>query len=86
MHLHPECPRCGPITATREDTCWYCGQLTTTHHYTSTACIHGHHDYCASNNGGNAIGQTWDKTPAACKFCDAPCTCHCHTHGETVGT
>jgi hypothetical protein len=46
----------------------------TSHVYLSTGCLHGHHDYCQ-----NHTGHSGTKTPAQCKFCAAPCTCHCHT-------
>lgn len=45
----------------------------TEHHYLSTGCLHGQHDYCQSHTG-----QAGAKTPAQCKFCQAPCTCPCH--------
>lgn len=48
------------------------------HRYLSTSCLHGQHHYCASNTGLNGA-----KTPAQCKFCDAPCICHCHPEGTT---
>jgi hypothetical protein len=62
---------------------------TVEHHYLSTACLHGHHDYCAaptvSREGGwQVIGPSYSskpgeaKTPAQCKFCDARCICPCH--------
>jgi hypothetical protein len=34
----------------------------TGHAYTSTACLHGHHDQCRQ----------------ACKFCQSTCRCSCH--------
>lgn len=43
------------------------------HAYLSTGCRHGEHGYCQSNTGSQ--GQ---KTPAVCKFCEAPCVCPCH--------
>ncbi len=43
------------------------------HLYVSTACQHGHHDYCQRETG--MLGQ---KVPARCKFCQAPCLCPCH--------
>ncbi|MFE7906455.1 hypothetical protein [Streptomyces albogriseolus] len=49
-------------------------EATTGHVYLSTGCLHGHHDYCQ-----NHTGHSGAKTPAQCKFCAAPCTCHCHT-------
>ena len=50
---------------------------TPAHEYLSTSCLHGRHEYCASQTGSN--GETeWAKTPARCKFCDAPCVCPCH--------
>ncbi|WP_210637184.1 hypothetical protein [Streptomyces sp. GESEQ-13] len=48
----------------------------TGHTYLSTGCLHGHHDYCQ-----NHTGKSGSKTPAQCKFCAAPCTCHCHQDG-----
>jgi hypothetical protein len=48
----------------------------TGHVYLSTGCLHGHHDYCQ-----NHTGHSGTKTPAQCKFCAAPCTCHCHQDG-----
>jgi hypothetical protein len=50
----------------------------TSHVYLSTGCLHGHHDYCQ-----NHTGHSGTKTPAQCKFCSAPCTCHCHQHHTT---
>lgn len=47
------------------------------HIYLSTGCLHGDHDYCNGRTG--AAGR---KTPARCKFCDAPCQCRtCHRGG-----
>jgi len=47
------------------------------HVYLSTSCEHENHGYCSSRRGSN--GETaWDKKPAECKFCDAPCICWCH--------
>lgn len=54
------------------------------HVYLSTACLHEQHEsdpmkaealhtYCASERG--LCGA---KTPAVCKFCDAPCGCPEH--------
>jgi len=43
------------------------------HHYLSTACLHGEHDYCKS-----PAGAAGPKKPAGCKFCSAPCRCTCH--------
>lgn len=43
------------------------------HVYLSTACLHGHHDYCQAKTG-----RVGTKTPSACKFCPADCICHCH--------
>lgn len=43
------------------------------HTYLSTACLHGRHDYCASDTG--LAGR---KEPARCKWCSAPCVCACH--------
>ena len=39
-----------------------------THHYLSTGCLHGEHDYCKS-----MVGQAGTKRPAQCKFCAAQC-------------
>ncbi|MCX5522228.1 hypothetical protein OG342_05015 [Streptomyces bobili] len=50
----------------------------TEHHYLSTGCLHDQHGYCQSHTG-----QAGAKTPAQCKFCQAPCTCPCHK--ETPG-
>lgn len=36
------------------------------------------HDYCQ-----NHTGHSGTKAPAQCKFCAAPCTCHCHQHDTT---
>jgi hypothetical protein len=47
------------------------------HQYLSTACLHGEHGYCQAATGSNGTTQ-WDKAPASCKFCGAPCTCPCH--------
>lgn len=44
-----------------------------THHYLSTGCLHGHHDYCQGKTG--RVGA---KVPASCKFCKAECQCRCH--------
>lgn len=44
-----------------------------THAYLSTGCLHGEHGYCQAKTG-----QTGNKKPATCKFCDAPCVCNCH--------
>lgn len=49
------------------------------HRYLSTGCLHGEHGYCQSNTGSQ--GQ---KTPAVCKFCQAPCVCSCHLPGEVT--
>ena len=49
-----------------------------THVYLSTGCLHDQHGYCQSHTG-----QSGAKTPAQCKFCQAPCTCPCHK--ETPG-
>ena len=43
------------------------------HRYLSTACLHGEHVYCVSEQG-----QAGAKKPATCKFCDARCVCVCH--------
>ena len=43
-----------------------------THHYLSTGCLHGEHDYCKS-----MVGQAGTKRPAQCKFCAAQCECDC---------
>ncbi|MCD9141084.1 hypothetical protein [Streptomyces albireticuli] len=43
------------------------------HVYLSTGCLHGDHDYCQ-----NHTGLSGQKTPAVCKFCEAPCVCACH--------
>jgi hypothetical protein len=47
------------------------------HVYFSTSCFHGNHDYCQSERGLIGI-----KTPAVCKFCEAPCVCRCHADRE----
>lgn len=52
--------------------CQWCG-TPPGHHYLSTGCLHGEHDYCAS-----MTGHAGDKRPAQCKFCSAPCQCPCH--------
>lgn len=44
-----------------------------THTYLATACLHGDHGYCQGKTGRAGL-----KTPATCKFCDAPCQCRCH--------
>ncbi|MFJ6073669.1 hypothetical protein ACIQFU_22980 [Streptomyces sp. NPDC093065] len=49
-------------------------EATDNHVYLSTGCLHGEHAYCQSHTGHSGT-----KTPAACKFCAAPCTCGCHT-------
>lgn len=49
--------------------------------YLSTACFHGHHDYCAA-----MTGYQGEKRPAKCKFCDAWCICTCHTHQHGTTT
>lgn len=65
----------------------------TAHRYTSTACLHGRHDYCAaptvSRDGTwQTVGPSYSallgeaKTPASCKFCSAPCECPRHTDPE----
>lgn len=46
--------------------------LTGQHSYIATGCLHGDHGYCAGRTG--AVGV---KTPARCKFCQAPCICPC---------
>lgn len=43
------------------------------HIYLSTACLHKNHEYCRSYEGYAGL-----KTPAQCKFCQAPCVCDCH--------
>ena len=43
------------------------------HHYLSTGCIAGRHDYCSA-----ASGSAGEKRPARSKFSDAPCICWCH--------
>lgn len=43
------------------------------HRYLSTGCLHGQHGYCQKNTG-----LAGAKTAASCKFCKAPCICHCH--------
>ncbi len=45
------------------------------HHYLSTACLHGRHDYCRSEV---KLDGTGPKRPGRCKFCPALCTCPCH--------
>ena len=55
------------------------------HHYLSTACLHGEHDYCRCE----VAGSGGKKKPGCCKFCEAPCRCACHgapTPGEESGT
>lgn len=49
------------------------------HVYLSTGCLHGEHAYCQS-----MTGQQGEKRPGRCKFCDARCTCACHTEGEAL--
>lgn len=52
----------------------------TVHRYLSTGCFHGDHKYCQS-----ATGQSGEKEPARCKFCEAKCVCPCHVAaGELV--
>jgi hypothetical protein len=46
--------------------------LTGRHHYLSTGCIAGRHDYCQSMTGPNG-----EKNPATSKFSGAPCICWC---------
>lgn len=46
---------------------------TDTHHYLSTGCLHGRHDYCQGKTG-----LTGPKRRAECKFCQAACRCTCH--------
>lgn len=59
-----------PYTAARCSCgAWWTG----THAYLSTGCLHGEHGYCQAKTG-----QTGNKKPATCKFCDAPCVCNCH--------
>jgi hypothetical protein len=48
------------------------------HRYTSTACLHGEHDYCS----GTTRQDGGSKTPAQCKFCRAKCLCICHQTGR----
>lgn len=50
-------------------------------HYLSSSCYHAVevgqrnlHSYCKSHTGLSGA-----KKPAQCKFCEAPCRCHCHT-------
>lgn len=43
------------------------------HRYLSTGCLHGEHAYCQAKTG-----HAGAKTPACCKFCQAPCVCSCH--------
>ena len=52
------------------------------HRYLSTGCLHGDmllpdgrtgHQYCQGDTG-----HAGSKTPAQCKFCEAPCICPCH--------
>ncbi|MFE0699143.1 hypothetical protein [Streptomyces sp. NPDC058872] len=47
------------------------------HRYLSTSCLHDHHDYCNNNRG-----IAGPKRSAQCKWCPAPCICHCHNGGE----
>lgn len=46
-----------------------------THHYLSTSCLHGDHDYCQSNTG---LGGA--KRPSRCKFCGTVCCCRICRH------
>ncbi|MEU9703048.1 hypothetical protein [Streptomyces sp. NPDC047981] len=55
-------------------------QLAAAHHYLSTGCLHDQHAYCQGKSG-----QAGPKSPAQCKFCQAPCVCPCHTSGEQEG-
>lgn len=48
------------------------------HIYLSTACLHGEHEYCQAARGLFGIKQ-----PATCKWCTAPCICHCHVIEES---
>jgi hypothetical protein len=61
----------------------------TGHDYLSTACLHGHHGYCAAptvtrDGEWATVGPSYSslrddpKIPARCKFCDANCRCACH--------
>lgn len=89
MPIQPTCPRCGPVTSLRGgNKCWFCDQpVTDAHIYISTACLHDRHDYCQSPQGHSSDGfrqVEYDKQPAQCKFCEAPCICECHTE-ETDG-
>jgi hypothetical protein len=43
------------------------------HAYISTACQHGHHEYCESQ-----VGSLGAKVPKRCKFCPATCLCPAH--------
>lgn len=47
-----------------------------THVYLSTACLHGHHDYCA----GTLRQDGGTKEPACCKWCGSPCVCTTCNH------
>jgi len=51
----------------------------TSHRYLSTGCLHGQHGYCQAHTGLSGT-----KTPAQCKFCQAPCTCPCHKEQPRV--
>lgn len=48
------------------------------HHYLSTACLHGRHDHCRSTTA--ADGTT--KQPGTCKFCGAVCACPACDHAS----
>lgn len=51
------------------------------HVYLSTACLHGVHDYCRSEQS-RCDGHP--KAPGRCKFCPAVCLCPvCRHHGAT---
>lgn len=63
------------------------------HRYLSTACLHGDCAYCVAptvtrEGKWERLGPSYSadegeaKTPATCKFCDAPCRHHCHGGGR----
>lgn len=48
------------------------------HEYLSTYCLHEKHYACESTSGVDAVGKRFERNPAQCKVCAAPCTCDCH--------
>jgi hypothetical protein len=48
------------------------------HRYFSTACYHDEHGYCQARQATDYLGQDFNRRPAQCKFCGAPCICPCH--------